>query len=227
MSEERVNESPDQQHDSAVIKLIEQYASCDRRSAEITDERSIIRKNAEKLGYSSLEFQEAVRKSKKMTKPERIVHDRHVNKLVNLVEGKQAEFWPEEARRAEKRTEEKKRKDAEAKTAAGRSPDHPRSDPKKGGAGKAAAKPKAAGKGKKGVATAAGNAPTDPKPAEIAAGIGADAPDFAKLPAESLAKAIENMQQEEQAEGGAVIDSMRPQSQSAQAAAVREKLGLD
>jgi hypothetical protein len=149
MLEQDMDKVNDQERklDSQIMKLVEQYASCDRRSAEINDERKQIRDNAEKLGFASSEFQEGVKRSKKMTKTERDVYEEHVGRIVGIVEGKQAELWPSQAEKNQKREERKAEKAAkeprggdelDAATDA-----NPKSDPAAGGAGKRGRKAKA------------------------------------------------------------------------------------
>lgn len=137
--QDRINMDADQRVDAEAVKLIEQYAGCDADSKVLNKRRSEIREKAEKLGYSSLEFQEAVRKSKVFTKQQRVVHDRNVKRLVDLVEGRQAELWPEETAANQKKAERKKQREKDAAAKAGKSgapdPDtNPRSNPNAGGA---------------------------------------------------------------------------------------------
>lgn len=138
MSDDRIND-PDREIDSTIMKLVEQYASCDRRSADINEERATIRSNAEKLGFTSQEFQDGVRRTKKMSKTERDIHERNVNRIVSIAETRQSEFWPAEAERQRKRAERRAADAAEASKGSAGAPDpdtNPRSDPKRGGAGK-------------------------------------------------------------------------------------------
>lgn len=142
MLEQDMDKVNDQERklDSQIMKLVEQYASCDRRSADITEERTQIRANAEKLGFSSAEFQEGVKRSKKMTKTERDIYEEHVGRIVGIVEGKQAELWPVDSERAKKR-EERKAEKAAKEPRSGDALDaatdaNPKSDPAAGGAGK-------------------------------------------------------------------------------------------
>lgn len=136
--ENHEDEPEDLQLDSTIMKLVEQYASCDRRSAEINDERATIRSNAEKLGFTSAEFQDGVARVKKMSKTERDIHERNVARIVRIAETKQAEFWPGHTERQEKRAQRRAEEEAnkprtqaelDAETNANR-----RSDPGAGGA---------------------------------------------------------------------------------------------
>lgn len=124
------NEDPDQQIDSTIIKLAEEYASCDRRSAEINDERKTIRDNAEKLGIPSKAFQHAVGMVKHMSEGERRDYAVGMNRVVRAIEGRQAELFPAEAERIRKRQE----KNAKTEAAPVNSDTNPRSNPDAGGA---------------------------------------------------------------------------------------------
>jgi chromosome segregation ATPase len=121
--------------DSKIDRLLTEYAQCDMDSADLTTRRAEIREEAEKLGFASAEFQEAVRKVKKMTKREREHHDANVERIIRLAETRQAELWPEQAKKAREREEARDNAAAEARTAAGVDPDtNPRSNPDAGGA---------------------------------------------------------------------------------------------
>lgn len=133
------NETPDEQIDSTIIKLAEQYASCDRRSAEINDERKTIRDNAEKLGIPSKAFQHAVGMVKHMSEGERRDYTVGMNRVVRAIEGRAQELFPAEAERVRKRQENagnKPRSEAELNS---KTDNDKRSDPKAGGAAKAKA----------------------------------------------------------------------------------------
>lgn len=135
-NEDRINMDHDQQIDASLMKLAEQHASCDRRSAEINDERAQIRANAEKLGIPSLAFQHSVAQVKKMSDGERRDYTIGVARMLRAIGDQQATLFPEEAERIRKREENAKPKGDEGAP----NPDtNPRSNPKAGGAGKAAA----------------------------------------------------------------------------------------
>lgn len=128
----RLPNDPDSQIDSTLLVLVERYAGCDARSLDINHERTEIRKDAMKLGFSSIEFQHAVLRAKKMTKSERAIYDRNVNRIIGVVEGRQAEFWPAEVKAAERR---QAKRDEENKGWAG-APEpgtDPKGDPNRGG----------------------------------------------------------------------------------------------
>lgn len=138
-NEDRINMDHEQQIDSTLVKLAEQYASCDRRSADINDERKQVRDNAEKLGIPSKAFQHAVGMVKHMSEGERRDYTIGMNRVVRAIGDQQASLFPEAAERIRKREENAKPKGDEGAP----NPDtNPRSNPRAGGAGKAAAAPK-------------------------------------------------------------------------------------
>lgn len=204
------NEPADLHIDSTIIKLAEQYASCERRSKAINDERKLIRDNAEKLGIPSLSFQHGVRMVKLMTKGERADYSAGLKRVVAVIGERQAELFPDDAERQRKREEKaaaeaakqpRSQEELDAETNKNK-----RSDPKAGGAGK----------GKKG---AKDNVVPLKGPAEAVA-------DGAKAGDAFLAEQIAKNQQAEQQEGEKALDEATKQSQSAQAAAKRVEAGL-
>lgn len=205
--------------DSQIMKLVEQYASCDRRSADITEERTQIRANAEKLGFSSAEFQEGVKRSKKMTKTERDIYEEHVGRIVGIVEGKQAELWPVDTERAKKREERKVEKAAKEPRSGDELDEatdaNQKSDPASGGAGKKRGRKPKAGK------------------VDIVAQTGVtveESPLVQETGDELIARvAREKLAEQEQRDGEALLATAgkgEPLSQSAQVAAINAKLGL-
>lgn len=132
----------DMQIDSTINKLADQYASCDRRSADINEERATIRENAEKLGIPSKAFQHAVNMVKQMSEGERRDYQVGVNRVLKVISDRQGELYPQEAAKALKREAERA---ASTKEGDAKSDANPRSNPKSGGAGKVVPiKPKAA-----------------------------------------------------------------------------------
>lgn len=196
---------PDVKLNKQIVKLLEQYASCDRRSAEINDERSTIRANAEKLGFSSQEFQDGVRYVKKMDAEGRKEHFAKVDRLIAAVDDdKQAMLWPVEAERIKKRRDQDRVAAEEAaqtaRDQAERDKPGSRSDPASGGAGKKPRKAK--------------DAPTPPTPP-------------AEEDGDALIRrvAAEKQAELEQKEGAALLDG-KPKSQSQIAAEKREALQI-
>lgn len=139
MADDFVNDpDPDRQIDSTLIKLAEQYASCDRRSADINEERQTIRSNSEKLGIPSKAFQHAVGMVKHMTDGERRDYQVGVNRVLKAISDRQNDLFPVEAERNRKREDKraaenqpKTREEVDANADA-----NPRSDPASGGAGR-------------------------------------------------------------------------------------------
>lgn len=181
----------DVQVNKQLMKLVEQYASCDRKSAELTEERATIRENADKLGIPSKAFQEFVAKSKKFSPGELRDHNAGLARLEEAAAAEgvdvQGQFWPDNKKAAEKR--EKRKADAaeEANKGKAGAPDpdkNPRSDPNKGGA-----KPRT---GKKG-----------------------EASNVVQLQPPSG-----EQQQAEQQEGDAVLNGLTPEIQAAQSSAL-------
>lgn len=117
--------------DNQMVKLAEQYASCDRRSADINEERKTIRDNAEKLGIPSKAFQHAVGMVKHMSEGERRDYQVGVNRVLKAISDRQNDLFPAEAEKIRKRV------DAAAAEESAKGPDadtNPRSDPNSGGA---------------------------------------------------------------------------------------------
>lgn len=132
------SDDPELQIDSTIIKLAEDYASCDRRSAEINDERATIRANAEKLGIPSKAFQHAVGMVKHMSDGERRDYQVGVNRVLKAISDRQNDLFPVEAEKIRKRQERKASDEAskprsEAELNA-QTDTNERSDPDAGGA---------------------------------------------------------------------------------------------
>lgn len=138
------NRTPQMKHDAEALSIIEKYAGLDADSAVLNDKRRDLRTKAEKLGYDSYDIQQAVHQLKKMSKGERSDHLKKVAHLTKVVEGRQAEFWPKDAERAEKKRSRAAEKATKAAAAAAEAKaksieagdTNPRSDPARGGAGK-------------------------------------------------------------------------------------------
>lgn len=94
--------------DSTINKLADQYASCDRRSAEINDERATIRANVEKLGILPKAFVAAMSQVKQMSQGERTDYAISHARVIGAIGERQDELFPVEAERARKRAENAK-----------------------------------------------------------------------------------------------------------------------
>ena len=209
----------DQKLNSSIIQLAEQYASCDKRSAAINDERKGIRENAEKLGIPSRAFQHAVGLVKQMSEGEQTDYRRGVNRVLTALQGRQAELFPEAAERIKKRVDAEALAKEEAERRDGTwSSENPRSDPNRGGAkpkteAAAGAEPKKRGRPSNaekaaraaGKPPAEGGQPVTPTAAVKAAAAASDA---------ALKEAIAAQEQKD----GAALLAGKPKSQSAIAA---------
>ena len=180
----------------SILSLVEQYATCDARSAELNDERATIRENVEKLGIPSVAFQRFVADQKKMSPGEFRDMQAGYQRMQEAAEAEgvdiQGQFWPD-LKAADKREERKKAAAAEANKGSAGAPDpdkNPRSDPAKGGA-----KPSVGKKGE------TGNVVTM-RPCE-----------------EQLTESAAAASQEQQ-EGEAALNGLTPETQAAQNAAL-------
>lgn len=207
--------------DGTLYDLAKQYQASKVRSANENDIRADIRANVDKLGLDPLAFQAALRMAEDMTTGERQDYTTSLNEMLTLLDGRESDLFGEEEMR---KRDERKRK-AEEKRAKAAQPestdDNPRSDPKSGGAGGADGK----GKAKDGKPKKPGNKLS-----------GRERPTEEELTA--AAAAAPGAHADEQEEGGALLDGAvdkmkenaaaggAPISQSAQAAAIREELGL-
>lgn len=123
-----------------LMKLVEQYASCDERSKEINDERAELRETADKLGVGAKALMRFVADFKHYTPGELADIKRGYQRMVEAAGDTdvQQQFWPEQAEAARKREERKAKEADEAAVAeAAKGPDtdtNPRSDPNSGGA---------------------------------------------------------------------------------------------
>ncbi len=129
--------------DDTIWKKGRAYAQRIADSKALTDERKLDREEMEKIDLTPAAFHAAVGLVRRLapTKLEKYLADFNLVLRVLGTNGQQ-ELFPEEAAKAAKREETaqarleaEKQRVAEEATVAGRSPDHPRSDPKKGGAG--------------------------------------------------------------------------------------------
>jgi hypothetical protein len=159
-----MSKSPEEEKiDGSLIKLAEQYASCDRRSAGINDERKTIRDNAEKIGIPSKAFQHAVGMVKQMTTGERRDYQVGINRVLSAISDRQNDLFPVQAERNRKREENRART---GKEGAINSDTNPRSDPNRGGA---AQERVASGSEQASATNTAPARPTPPSEAENAA----------------------------------------------------------
>lgn len=215
--------------DAEILKSITEYADLDRQSEKITAKRTKIRTKMEKdHGYSSLAFQEVVRKVKKMTAEERVAHEEQVARGLRVAGVlKQAELWPEMAKKADARKAKREKAAAKAAAAAATktAEDIERGDPKRGGAGGVNGRGKAKdGSGKK----AASGRGRGAGPADRAEATSEQTAKLADTMAGSAGAEPGEMMSAEQSEGDSVLNAglTETRSQSEIAKDKLEKLGL-
>lgn len=136
---DKINDA-DRQIEAKVYKQAQDYAETRVESRELNERRNEGRKEIVKMGFRKDAYQSAIRIIKDLTPREQADYMRDLKTFLKILGAKQADLFPEEHLRNIKREEDRKQREKEAKSSAGRSPDHPRSDPKSGGAGKPKAK---------------------------------------------------------------------------------------
>jgi len=212
MDPDKINNA-DRALEAKINEAADWYGESNARQKDENKGRAENRKRIADLGLSTKAYQWAVQLLKSgMTEAEIKDVLRDLEIFVRVLGGRQAELFPAELAAATKRRERQAEKAAkqgrtsEELDAAGEA--NPRSNPDAGGAGK---------KGRKGKAKAE---PTTIKEAAAA----------------SDAALAESIAATEQQQGAEVLDSMlpkthgadgKPLSQTAQAASIREQLGLD
>ena len=186
-----------------LMKLVEEYANCDHKSAELNEQRANIRENIEKLGVPPKAFMRFVADQKQMSPGEFRDMQAGYERMQEAAEAEgidiQGQFWPGLKKAAEKRAERKAAAEAEANKGKAGAPDpdkNPRSDPAKGGA-----KPRVGRKGE------AGNVVSLPTTRAIG--------EVAKQGEQMMAE----QQQTEQQEGDAALKGLAPETAAAQEAA--------
>ena len=203
---------------SQIIKLAEQYASCDKRSAAINDERAGIRENAEKLGIPSKAFQHAVGFVKHMSEGEQGDYRRGVDRVLTALQGRQAELFPDDHARIQKRVEADRLAKEQAEREDGTwSSENPRSDPKRGGASKVTEeKTKAAASdgAKRGRGRPPGSK-NKPKGGDNVVNLADNRPANMRSSDPVIDASLKGIHQREQAEGAAILaDAGKPKAQS-------------
>lgn len=208
------NRTDQMKHDAEALKIIELYAGLDADSAVINDKRRDLRTKADKIGYDSYDIQQAVHQLKKMSKGERSDHLKKVAHLTKVVEGRQAEFWPKDAERAEK----KRSKAAEKATKAAAKAAEAKAKSIEAGDNNPRSKPKASSAKKPAKGNVVG---MDGKPGTLTDTVAAGDALISKTAAELTAD-------QEQREGAALLDTAgKPRSQSAIAAEIAAAAGTD
>lgn len=143
--------------DSTVLKLAEQYQSCNVRSRELNDERKVIRENVDKLGIDPSAFTVALAMVRDKTPGERQDYQNSLNRVLGALDGKEVDLFGQadiDARnkRADKRAERDQKKGTSREQQDDKSDKNKRSNPDAGGAGK-----RGRGKGKAADTQAAGD----------------------------------------------------------------------
>lgn len=229
------NEDADAQLDAKALKLVEEYVASLRRSQNENTIRQGVRETIVKLGIHSLAFQHELNAAKMMDKADRTSYMASRRRMGRILSDKvETLFGPEQEvlkKRKARKAEQKAKADAAAAKGKADSIEkgdtNPRSDPNRGGA-----KPRT-GRKTAAPASAADRAETTAERTQRLAEAAQ-----ASAGAEPGAMATPPGIDAEQAEGEAVLDGAlagikaraeaegAPLSQSAQAAAVRDKLGL-
>lgn len=203
---DKINDA-DRQIAARVYNEAEAYADTRRVSRDLNDKRTKSRKKIEEMGFRKDAYQTAIRVIKDLLPREQKDFMRDLSTFLKILGGRQADLFPEEALKAAKREEKRKAAAAENKPktraqADAKSDKNPKSDPKRGGAGKAVPETFS-------TSTADGDAlikEVAAKKATEAAGAGSDA------------------NAAEQAEGDAVLAAGLPETRKSQSQQAAEKL---
>lgn len=219
---------------ATLFDLAKQYRASQVRSANENVIRNDIRETVEKLGLDDKSFQDSIRMELELTEGDRLDYVNGLKEMQEVLRGKATDlFGEEEMRKKEERIKKREERAAAAAAGAAASTDsNPRSDPKRGGAGGADGKSKA----KDGAPKKPGNKHSARGGGDVVVGMDGKPVDGAAAPGVTQAE-------DEQAEGAAILDGHldtmkaeagqapagdtgQPISQSAQAAAIRDNLGL-
>lgn len=231
---------------ATLFDLAKQYRASQVRSANENDIRTDIRETVEKLGLDSKSFQDSIRMELELTEGDRLDYVNGLQEMQEVLRDKATDLFGEEEMRKKEERIKKRQERAAAASAPPSTDSNPRSDPKRGGAGGADGKSKA----KDGAPKKPGNKHSargggdvvgmDGKPVD---GTTRTPPTEAELTAAAAAAPGAQVANDEQAEGAAILDGHldtmkaeagqapagdtgQPISQSAQAAAIRDNLGL-
>lgn len=205
----------DMKVDDTILKLAEQYVGYENRAKAINKDKAAVREQADKIGIPSLAWQIGVRMVKMMDTRERRDFERGFKRVTGVLSKNADTLFPEDIERQKKRAAKKA---ADLAKAGKETPEqqerrvaadaNPRSDPKRGGAGKAK-KPSTA--------------------AEIAEETSRKREQQQALIEENGAKATlgkpwpDDVAAAEQAEGEAVLDALTPRTKKAQSEIAAEK----
>ncbi len=221
------NVTTDMKLDAELWKLLEENADCDDDSAALNDKRRRLRDKAEKLGVNSHDFREQVYQMKKRTKAERLESNRTARRFQRIWDNRQGDLWTEDQRKAEERVNRKTERETKAKAKAAEAKaksieagdDNPRSKPK----ASSAVPPKKPGRKPKVVAGSAADRAAETSDRNKRLG-----ETQAQSPGAQPGVVDPAVHAAEQETGAAILDTAgQPLSQSAQVAAINEKLGLN
>jgi len=177
--------------DSTILKLAEEYQATVVKSRELNERRAEIRSNVEKIGIDPVAFQAGLRMARDMTTGERSDYTGSLNRVLGVLDGKEADLFgaddiAKRDKRAAKRAERELKKGTAREAQDDKSDANPKSDPKRGGAGR----------GKKTEETSTETAP----PTTLA--------QASKQSDAAVAESLKEVQAREQQEGGAVLDTV-------------------
>lgn len=144
---------PDRQLEAKVVKQAEKYQQSRLRSKSENAVKAEGRKEIDKLGFRTDAYQASLRVARDLTPAEQKQYVRDFRFFLKVFADKQLQLWPEDAALAVARAKRKAERKAKAAAAAGgdtaeqqlrrvNADTNPRSDPKRGGAGKAKKAPK-------------------------------------------------------------------------------------
>lgn len=205
------NQSEDMKLDSTILKLAGQRASIDRKRKDLNEEARQINATVDKLGIVPAAFMLGVRLVKGMDKGEQRDFLSGVRRTTRVVGERQAELWPEEAKRVQDRIQRAKDKKAKQPRSGdeldAKTNSNPRSDPKKGGAGKKN-KPEKPEKSAPATATSEAAKTSD---ALVKAAIAKQSGGGAG----AAPGAMKSVEDAEQAEGAETLAAMAPQTEAA------------
>lgn len=199
--------------DAKLLKLAEEYQASKVRSDNENIIKKDIRETVEKLGVDPWAFQVALRFAKDKTPDERADATASLNRVLSVVDGKEADLFGAEEiaardRRAQKRADKAAGVVTPRAKADAKSDKNPKSDPKSGGAGKKPKKPgKEASPPADGAnAQAGGDAGDDDGPHMVPDGLGGERPETGD---EMIARvaALKNAELE-QREGAQTLNSV-------------------
>lgn len=200
-----------------VNRIADRYAGSLRRSSTENDERGKLRKEIKDMGYSAEAFQPAVSIAKSMNRAEAEHYLTSLQFFVESLLERQMDLFPQEAERIRKKAEAEILAKQQAEREDGTwSSENPRSDPKRGGAGKVTAeKTKAVdGEVKRGRGRPPGSK-NKPKGGDNVVRLDDSRPPSMRGSDPVIDESLKGVHEREQAEGAAILaDAGKPKAQS-------------